>query len=176
VDNSRESQPVDLVDQLGVSIGVSTVKQAHTAPGQLHRAFSIMLFDSAGRMLLQQRAATKSRFADAWANTCCGHPAPGIDLVGAAVDRLRAELGIKVPELAERGTFVYQAADLATGRVEYEYDHVLVGMFDQSELDPNPAEVSRVEWVGPEILRTQFTENPARFAPWLPYVVRIATI
>lgn len=40
----------------------------------LHRAFSVMLFDSSNRLLLQQRASTKVTFPLYWANACCSHP------------------------------------------------------------------------------------------------------
>ena len=42
--------------------------------GLLHRAFSVFLFDSQNRMLLQQRASEKITFPDMWTNTCCSHP------------------------------------------------------------------------------------------------------
>ena len=37
-----------------------------------------MLFDSEGRLLLQQRASSKITFADFWTNTCCSHPLSGM--------------------------------------------------------------------------------------------------
>lgn len=42
--------------------------------GLLHRAFSVFLFDSHNRLLLQQRASEKITFPDMWTNTCCSHP------------------------------------------------------------------------------------------------------
>lgn len=42
--------------------------------GLLHRAFSVFLFDSSNRLLLQQRASEKITFPDMWTNTCCSHP------------------------------------------------------------------------------------------------------
>jgi isopentenyl-diphosphate delta-isomerase len=35
--------------------------------GQLHRAFSVFLFNSRGELLLQQRAASKITFPSEWA-------------------------------------------------------------------------------------------------------------
>ena len=40
----------------------------------LHRAFSVLLFDPAGKLLLQQRSKSKLTFPLLWANTCCSHP------------------------------------------------------------------------------------------------------
>ena len=45
--------------------------------GVLHRAFSVMLFDAEGRLLLQQRASSKVTFPGVWTNTCCSHPLHG---------------------------------------------------------------------------------------------------
>ena len=45
--------------------------------GVLHRAFSVFLFDSQNRLLLQQRAAGKITFPNVWTNTCCSHPLYG---------------------------------------------------------------------------------------------------
>jgi isopentenyl-diphosphate delta-isomerase len=177
VNTSRESHLVELVDPSGAPLGSATVAQAHTAPGLLHRAFSVLLMDSIGRVLLQQRAATKTRFANAWANTCCGHPAPGVASIPAAVARLRAELGIEAPALHERGTFIYHAHDPASGRVEHEYDHVLIGTLETPiTLTLDPTEVANIQWIEAEALGPQLTKKPGYFAPWLPAVLRIATL
>jgi isopentenyl-diphosphate delta-isomerase len=42
--------------------------------GLLHRAFSVFLFNSENKLLLQQRASEKITFPDLWTNTCCSHP------------------------------------------------------------------------------------------------------
>lgn len=42
--------------------------------GLLHRAFSVFLFNSEGKLLLQQRSKDKITFALDWTNTCCSHP------------------------------------------------------------------------------------------------------
>lgn len=175
VNTSRESHLVELVDPSGAPLDSTTVAQAHTPPGLLHRAFSVLLTDPAGRVLLQRRAASKTGFANAWANTCCGHPAPGVAPIPAAVARLRAELGIEAPALHERGTFIYHAHDPASGRVEHEYDHVLIGTLETPiTLTLDPAEVADIRWIEAEALDAQLTENPEYFAPWLVGVLRIA--
>ena len=75
--------------------------------GLLHRAFSVFLFDSKNRLLLQQRASEKITFPDMWTNTCCSHPlgVPGetgadldtavMGVKRAAQRKLDQELGIK---------------------------------------------------------------------------------
>lgn len=124
---TRENHLVELVDDAGRTRGETTVSAAHQPPGQLHRAFSVLLVDPDGRVLLQRRASVKTRFPLRWANSCCGHPAPGESLVEAANRRLREELGAGPVELTEVGVYAYYAEDPATSRVEFEYDHVLRG-------------------------------------------------
>jgi isopentenyl-diphosphate delta-isomerase len=169
----REHDLVELVSPDGRPTGLTTVLEAHTAPGQLHRAFSVLLFDPAGRTLLQQRAAAKTRFPLRWANACCGHPAPGTPVATAAAARLAEELGLSGIALTEVGRYTYRAADPATGRVEHEYDHVLVARVPSDlVIGPDPAEVAQVRWVPGEALLA--TASSPDYAPWLAGVLPIA--
>jgi isopentenyl-diphosphate Delta-isomerase len=174
----RENLLVELIDETGAGIGACTVAQAHAAPGRPHRAFSALLFDHAGQVLLQQRAAVKTRFASRWSNTCCGHPAPGQDAASAADRRLSDELGIGQGDhtpLTEAGLFRYQAADPASGLVEHEWDHVLIATFTAGSPAPNEAEVAGYAWVWPDSLRDDLARRPDAYTPWLRGVLDIAT-
>ncbi|HEX2417518.1 MAG TPA: isopentenyl-diphosphate Delta-isomerase [Micromonosporaceae bacterium] len=173
--SSRETHLVQLVDTGGAPLGVATVAAAHRLPGQLHRAFSVLLTDGHGRFLLQQRSARKTRFALLWANTCCGHPLPDEDLKTAGINRLRDEMGLAADDLSEVGRFVYRAEDPASGRVEYEYDHVLIGQVPvEVRPDPNPDEVAEWRWADLDTVRADLAAHPARYAPWLGGVINIA--
>ena len=166
---ARESHLVELVDELGAAIGSATVHEAHRAPGLLHRAFSVFLRDPAnGRVLLQQRAVIKTRFPLRWANSCCGHPQPGEELAAAAGRRLTEELGVSGVSLVPVGVHTYQASDPATGRVEHEYDHVLLGDLPPgARIAPDPDEVAGVRWVSVPALRAALAADPEPYAPWL---------
>ncbi|MFY1653556.1 isopentenyl-diphosphate Delta-isomerase [Solwaraspora sp. WMMB762] len=169
---SRESHLVELVDPAGRPVGSATVAAAHQPPGQLHRAFSVILVDPAGQLLLQQRAAVKTRFPLRWANTCCGHPLPGESVTEAANRRLGEEVGVAPVPLTELGVHTYQATDPVTGRTEYEYDHVLLGELDPATpLRPDPAEIAQLRWMPPDELRAGLTDDPHAYAPWLAGVV-----
>jgi isopentenyl-diphosphate delta-isomerase len=167
-DASREKHLVELVDADGVPMGSATVDQAHRAPGRLHRAFSVFLRDPEGRVLLQQRATGKTRFPLRWANTCCGHPRPGEDVAVAARRRLLEEIGVGEVELTEVGRYSYYAEDPITGRVEYEFDHVLLGDAPPGHpLLPDPDEVADIRWVEVPQLRRAIAADPRSYAPWL---------
>ena len=173
--SDRESQLVELVDADGAATGSATVADAHTGPGTLHRAFSVLLTDEQGRVLVQQRAAVKTRFALRWANACCGHPAPGQTPFDAAAVRLVEEIGVRDVPLHEAGVYLYRAEDPRTGRVEHEYDHVLVGRVSQDlPLDPDPDEVADVRWVPADELRADVAANPERYSPWFAGVLDVA--
>ena len=166
---SREHHLVELVGVDGRPVGTATVEAAHQAPGRLHRAFSVLLLGPDGRLLLQQRAAVKTRFALRWANSCCGHPAPGEPVAEAAARRLDEELGASA-SLKEVGVYVYQAGDPDSGRVEFEYDHVLVGEYD-GPVRADPREVASTEWVPVDELAERMARFPDFYAPWLPGVL-----
>jgi isopentenyl-diphosphate delta-isomerase len=168
----REFHRVELVDDAGAPTGESTVDLAHRAPGLLHRAFSVLLVDDAGRLLLQRRAAGKTRFALRWANACCGHPLPGEPVATAASRRLAEEMGINSVPLTEVGIYVYRADDPDSGRVEHEYDHVLFGrLHPAGPVAFDPDEVAAVDWVKPAHLAGRLHQHPERYAPWLAGVV-----
>ncbi|WP_328341350.1 isopentenyl-diphosphate Delta-isomerase [Micromonospora sp. NBC_00421] len=169
---SREGHLVELVDDTGRALGEATVSAAHQAPGRLHRAFSVLLVDPDGRVLLQQRAAVKTRFPLRWANSCCGHPLPGEPLAEAANRRLAEELGAGPVSLTEVGVYLYYAEDPASGRVEFEYDHVLrADVPAELTLLPDPDEVSELRWVDPVRLMTEIDADPRTYSPWLGGVV-----
>ena len=92
-----------LVDEDDNVIGHDSKKNCHLMANglKLHRAFSVFLFDSKNRLLLQKRSLDKITFPDYWANTCCSHPLfvegekDGVQGVkNAARRKLQQELGI----------------------------------------------------------------------------------
>lgn len=165
---------VELISVDGAPLGSMDKLVAHEAPGHLHRAFSVLLLDGEGRVLLQQRAEAKYHFAGRWTNSCCGHPAPGTEVAQAARDRTFAELGLDLP-LELVGSFVYRAADEASGLVEHEHDSVLVGRLPAGAVaSPDPAEVAATRLVNlPELLE-ELRASPESFTPWLPQVLGCA--
>ena len=164
---SREreaAEQVVLVDEHDRPVGTVGKLVAHEDGGQLHRAFSVFLFDRRGRMLLQQRAASKYHFALLWTNACCGHPRPDEPVERAARRRVREELGVEV-EVERAFAFVYSASDSGSGLTEREYDHVFLGLLDV-EAAPNPEEVADLAWRDPAELVRDVVAHPQRYTPW----------
>jgi isopentenyl-diphosphate Delta-isomerase len=162
-----DTERVILVDEHDRELGTAEKLDAHVR-GLLHRAVSVLLFDAQGRTLLQRRAAGKYHSAGLWANACCSHPHPGEDALAAAHRRLREELGIDAP-LVHALTFTYRA-EVGSGLVEHEVDHVFTGRFD-GEPRPAPAEVEAWEWRDAAALAAAVRAAPERYAAWLPLVL-----
>src|SRR5438105_15506418 len=84
---------VILVDKDDNAIGTMEKMEAHRK-GVLHRAFSVVIYNSKGEMLLQKRALTKYHSAGLWTNACCSHPLPDELMEQATHRKLKQEMGI----------------------------------------------------------------------------------
>lgn len=153
---------VILVDADDRPTGTAEKLEAHRL-GVLHRAFSVLIWDSAGRMLLQQRAADKYHSGSLWTNTCCGHPRPGEDVAAAAQRRLAEEMGFSTP-LAALGTIQYRAA-FDNGLTEHEVVHVFRGLHD-GPVNPDPREAESYDWRTLHDIRRDIARAPERYSFW----------
>jgi len=161
-------ETVTLVDADDNVIGSCDKITAHRE-GKLHRAFSILISNPDGELLLQRRAAHKYHFASRWSNACCGHPRPGESTSAAARRRLVEELGFTVP-LTQVAELSYCAEDEISGLVEYEYLHVFHGLY-AGDPSPNPHEVGAWRWMLPDRVRRGLAARPDWFTPWFVLLV-----
>ncbi|MEQ8769774.1 MAG: isopentenyl-diphosphate Delta-isomerase [Phycisphaerales bacterium] len=166
------AERVVIVDKDDTELGTESKIAAHKGSGVLHRAFSVFVFDSAGRVMLQQRAASKYHFGGLWTNTCCGHPRPGERVEDAGARRLDEEMGFTTA-LERGGSFLYEAHDAASGLSERELDHVLIGVSDD-EPRANPHEADGWRRITPADLDAELREHPERFTPWFARAWAIA--
>lgn len=156
---------VVLLDEGRKPAGTLAKSAVHTASTPLHLAFSLYVFDDAGRLLVTRRAVTKRTWPGVWTNTCCGHPAPGEEVSAAVRRRLREELGLELNGLAVAlPDFAYRAVD-AGGVVENEVCPVFVG---RCNADPvaDPAEVAEWRWVSWASYRIVAGTAPWALSPW----------
>ena len=165
-------ESVILVDA-GNNVVGSCGKIAAHREGKLHRAFSILITNQDGELLLQRRAAHKYHFANRWSNACCGHPRPGESTSGAACRRLMEELGFSVP-LTEVAELSYCARDAVSGLVEHEYLHVFHGVHSGAP-NANPDEVSAWRWLPLHCVRRGLAARPDRFTPWFALLATLHT-
>lgn len=155
-------QHVILVNDCDEETGTMEKMEVHRK-GLLHRAFSVFIFDSTGRMLLQQRAAEKYHGGLLWTNACCSHPFPGECVNEAAVRRLAEELNFTTP-LKKIFSFTY-IAEVENGLTEHEYDHVFAGEYE-GVVNFNRKEVAAVAYYRMDEVTALLKECPALFTSW----------
>ena len=104
-DNSKEIFPI--VDESGATIGKATRGECHSGSKLLHPVVHLHLFDSAGRIYLQQRPLWKDIQPGKWDTAVGGHVDYGEDIDNALQREVREELGIEefVPEFLVRYVF-----------------------------------------------------------------------
>lgn len=151
-----------LVDADDRDIGVAEKIDAHRR-GLLHRAFSVIIWDSVGRQLLQKRAAGKYHSGGLWTNACCGHPRPGEAVSSAAERRLGEEMGFTCT-LERLGIVRYHIA-FDNGLSEHEIVHVFRGRYD-GPLAPHPTEAEGYQWCDLAAIQRDLAAAPERFSVW----------
>jgi geranylgeranyl diphosphate synthase type I len=169
---------VDMQDNV---IGTLSKLDSHYMEGHRHRAFSVFLFDSEGRLLVQRRSSEKITFPGVWGNTCCSHPLDiegengdaEIGVINAAKRKLEHELGIPL-STTENWNFHHigileYACRWNSEWIEREMDHVLIVEGD-TEIIPNENEISSVRWLDPDevggMLNGKGEWDKATVAPW----------
>jgi len=158
---------VILVDTNDAPVGQMEKLKAHLK-GELHRAISILIFNSEGEMLLQQRAFSKYHTPGLWSNTACSHPRPGEDIGEAASRRLEEEMGITT-QLNKAFDFIYKA-HFDNGLVEYEFDHVFFGTYN-GEVTINTEEANDYKWVNPADLLEDIRSTPELYTVWFRIII-----
>lgn len=187
LDSQEENQKILMaeaviqVSEKDQVIGPVSKLDAHYGAGHLHRAFSVLLFNSNNELLLQRRSQDKVTFPGIWANSCCSHPLhspkelneeDALGVKHAAIRKLEQELGI-TPESISMEDFVFMTKMRYSSRMNHEWiereiDHIMVIQADV-EVNPNPNEVSEIMWVNEEQLELMLLEereSDEAIAPW----------
>jgi len=159
---------VVLVDENDHPIGTMDKLEAHVK-GALHRAFSVIIYNQYGQILLQRRAESKYHCPGLWANTCCGHPFPEELSKDAAVRRLQEEMGFTCP-VHPVTSFIYKL-DLPNNLIEHEFVHIFSGVVDEIDIMAHPDEVSEFTWLTPEDIRQDIKHHADRYAPWFVHYI-----
>ena len=162
-----QEEKVVLVDKFDNQVGLMSKMEAHLK-GFLHRAFSVIIFDSTGRILLQKRASTKYHTPNLWSNTCCSHQRQGEDNISAGKRRLKEEMGF-VTDLYNFDSFIYKV-EFSNGLIEHENDHILLGVFDGSP-NPNQDEVGEWRWIDIDELVLDMRKNPESYTAWFKIIL-----
>jgi isopentenyl-diphosphate delta-isomerase len=164
IDPLADSDSLILVDEADREVGHMSKAQCHDGRGILHRAFSLLIFNTTGELLLQQRSAAKRLWPLYWSNSCCSHPRRAESMETAIQRRLHEELGVGCP-LQFLFKFQYQAQWDANG-AENELCSVYIGR-TPGPIQADPDEIAGLRWVSPAQLQAEMAQRrPGQFTPW----------
>ena len=153
-----------LVDSSDNEIGFLSKSECHMGAGQLHRAFSVFIFNSSGEVLIQKRSPQKELWGLHWSNSCCSHPRKNENIESAVNRRLAEELTIQCP-IHFLYKFTYQENFGNVGS-EHELCYVYVGLFD-GEIKADPNEVVEYKFLSPQKLDREIKTSSENFTPWM---------
>lgn len=150
-----------LVDGDDRPVGYAEKRLCHASRGMLHRAFTALLFDDAGRLLLTRRSPDKMLWPGKWDGTVASHPRDGETFVSAAERRLPEELGVSCT-LEYLFKFEYHVSDGHRGS-ENEVCGTLIGTITSAP-DPDPAEIVQTKFVSPHQMNVA---DSMEYCPWM---------
>lgn len=172
-ENAR--QDVIAVDADDTPEGTVNRLDAHTGEGVRHRAFTCMLFDEEGRVLLAQRAPRKRLWDTYWDGTVASHPVEGQTQIEATEERLEEELGLTPDQyegLEVTDRFEYKRHYLDEG-LEWEVCSVLTATVTDLDFEPDEDEVGGILWADYEDLYENGRYyRQLRLCPWFEIAMR----
>ncbi|WP_254862015.1 NUDIX hydrolase [Halovivax gelatinilyticus] len=174
-DHPNAKQDVIAVDADDTEQGLVNRLEAHTGDGIRHRAFTSLVFDRDGNILLAQRAPEKRLWGTYWDGTVASHPVSGQSQEAATRQRLEEELGVtpdQYDDLRLTDRFEYKRYFENAG-VEHEVCAVLKVTLDDRRLDPDESEIAGLLWVPYDRLRTRPEwYRQLRLCPWFEIAMR----
>ena len=157
---------VILVDENDNPIGTEEKVKCHLPNGKLHRAFTALLFDKNGRLVLTRRAKGKMLWPEDWDGTFASHPRESETYVSSGERRMPEELGIE-GKLDYLHKFEYHVPYKDVGS-ENEVCGTLIGVIDEdTELKEIEGEIDEIKWISAEELISEIKTNPKIYCPWM---------
>ncbi len=155
-----------LVDSNDKPIGTEEKIKCHMPNGKLHRAFTILLFNNEGKLLLTQRSMDKMLWPGDWDGTVASHPRQSETYVSSAERRLPEELGISC-KLDYLFKFEYHVSYKNIGS-ENEVCGTLIGIVeDPRKIKLVKEEINDIKWVTLDELLDGIKKSPQIYCPWM---------
>lgn len=155
-----------LVDKNDNPIGTEEKVKCHLPNGILHRAFTALLFDKNGRLVLTRRAKEKMLWPGDWDGTVASHPRESETYVSSGERRMPEELGIQC-NLDYLFKFEYHVPYKDVGS-ENEICGTLIGIVDESTpFKKIEGEIDEIKWISAQELLSELKINPKIYCPWM---------
>ncbi len=157
---------VILVDENDNPIGTEEKVKCHLPNGKLHRAFTALLFDKDGRLVITKRAKEKMLWPSDWDGTFASHPRESETYVSSGERRMPEEIGIE-GKLDYLHKFEYHVPFKDVGS-ENEICGTLIGIIDKStNLKEIQGEIDEIKWISAKELLLELKTNPQIYCPWM---------
>jgi len=125
---------LEIVDHEGNVVRVAPRSEVHGNPSLMHRVVHVLVFNSEGSLILQQRSMSKDVAPGKWDTSVGGHVDAGEALEDAALREMEEELGIK-PEIEFLYSYVH-SNDYETEQVHtFRCTHDGPLTFNREEID-----------------------------------------
>lgn len=154
-----------LVDSNDNPIGTEEKTKCHLPNGKLHRAFTVLLFNKEGKLLLTRRSQSKMLWPGDWDGTVASHPRKTETYVSSAERRLPEEIGASC-NLDYLFKFEYHVPYKDIGS-ENEICGTLIGQVpDSFQIKLVQDEISETKWAGLDLF-SDIEKNPQDYCPWM---------
>lgn len=155
-----------LVDEKDNPIGTEEKVKCHLPQGILHRAFTALIFDKSGRLVLTRRAKEKMLWPNDWDGTFASHPRESETYVSSGERRMPEELGIQC-KLDYLFKFEYHVPYKDVGS-ENEICGTLIGIVDEStQFEKIEGEIDEIKWMSSTELFSELKRDPKIYCPWM---------
>ncbi|MDR2036339.1 MAG: isopentenyl-diphosphate Delta-isomerase [Bacteroidales bacterium] len=165
--HNKGKEQIALVNMNDEITGFEEKMRVHQK-GLLHRAFSILIFNRKGELMLHRRAMDKYHSGGLWTNTCCSHLTQEERMDSYVHTRLQYEMGFDC-ELTFVKKFHYRI-DFSYGMIENEIDHIYAGLYDKDP-KPNSAEVCEWMWCDIKHLQADMDREPEKYTYWFKNIM-----
>ena len=167
---------VILVDSDDNPIGLEEKVKCHQPDGLLHRAFTALLFDNDGSLVLARRSSQKMLWPGHWDGTFASHPRESETFVSSGERRMPEELGIDPPPSAGLDylhKFEYHVPYKDIGS-ENEICATLIGVIDRdTRLETVQGEIDEIKRITPAELLAELKRDPLIYCPWMLVALRL---
>jgi isopentenyl-diphosphate Delta-isomerase len=154
-----------LVNKQDQKIGTETKIDCHLGNGKLHRAFTCVVENNKGEVILTRRSLGKPLWPTFWDLSFSSHPWDGESLEEAVIRRAKEELGISVNSPVRLFKYYYQ---IKWNEVfsEHEINHFLKLQYN-NDFIINKNEISEYKWLKKNELKKFVKENKKEIAEWV---------
>ena len=157
---------VILVDEKDNPIGLEEKVKCHLPNGKLHRAFTALLFDKDGKLVITKRSPSKMLWPGDWDGTVASHPRESETFVSSAERRMPEEVGISC-KFDYLFKFEYHVPYKDVGS-ENEICGTVIGIVEKSlKFNLVEDEISDLKWISAEELVKELEKIPEIYCPWM---------